>query len=233
MSFSDEVKKEAAAILPEEEHCKNALLTGLLAASDESLYKQAELSKKCCKKAFLRGIFLWAGSVTAPEKMYHLEMKFQTEKLADFMIKILDSFEVKAKKSIRKDRFVVYLKEGDEIVSVLALAGATKALLAFENVRVVKEVRNTVNRQVNCEAANLKKAATAGVAQGRDIEWIAEHIGFDRLPEQLREIAQVRLSHPEASLAELGALLDPPVGKSGVNHRLRRLRKIAEEEQLC
>lgn len=231
MSFSTIVKKELASSVPVAGHCREAELIASLSANDETLFKRAVLSNNCCKKAFLRGVFLWAGSVSDPEKVYHLEMKFETEALADEVVKIMQGFGVKAKKSIRKDRFVVYLKEGDEIADFLVLLGAQQALLELENVRVVKEVRNSVNRRVNCETANLQKTVESGMSQLKDIEWIAEHIGFERLPGNLREIAEARLNHPDASLTELGSYLDPPVGKSGVNHRLRRLKKIAEEEQ--
>ena len=125
---------------------------------------------------------------------------------------------------------MVYLKDGDEIVSLLALMQASASILDLENIRVVKDVRNVVNRRVNCETANLQKSVTASVSQTEDIRLIEERIGLEHLPSSLREIALLRLQYPDATIEELGTYLDPPVGKSGVNHRLRRLREIAKEE---
>jgi hypothetical protein len=140
----------------------------------------------------------------------------------------LIDFETDAKIVERKGHFVVYLKEGSQIVDILGSMGAFVSLMNLENVRILKEMRNTVNRKVNCETANISKTVNAAVKQVEDIERIRDTIGFDTLPPTLREIAQVRLEYPEAPLKELGTYLDPPVGKSGVNHRLRRLSEIAD-----
>jgi hypothetical protein len=182
----------------------------------------------CCKKAFLRGAFLVGGSISDPAKSYHFEIVCTSREQAEQLRSILIDFETDAKIVERKGHFVVYLKEGSQIVDILGSMGAFVSLMNLENVRILKEMRNTVNRKVNCETANIGKTVTAAVKQLEDIERIRDTIGFDALPPTLREIAQVRLDYPEAPLKELGTYLDPPVGKSGVNHRLRRLSEIAD-----
>ena len=141
---------------------------------------------------------------------------------------LIDSFDADAKIVERKERFVLYLKEGSQIVDMLNVMEAYVALMQLENVRILKEMRNSVNRKVNCETANINKTVSAAVRQLEDIRKIQKTIGFEHLPPQLAEIAQARLDHPDAALKELGTFLDPPVGKSGVNHRLRKLAEIAE-----
>jgi len=230
MSFSSDVKLELVGKEIKRDCCKNALLQALFQSFDEQAYGKADLHKTCCKKAFLRGIFLAFGMMMDPEKVYQLEINCSSKELSDYVIKLMSSFSINGKMIERRGRFVVYLKDGDEISSFLAVISADVSLLNLENVRVVKDVRNTVNRQVNCETANLQKSVSAGISQIEEIQWIDAHIGIDELPESLREIARVRLSHPEASLQELGTYLNPPVGKSGVNHRLRKLKKYFEEE---
>ena len=138
------------------------------------------------------------------------------------------SFDIEARIVLRKRYFVVYVKEGSQIAELLQIMEAPVALMELENIRIVKEMRNSVNRQVNCETANINKTVAASVKQIRDIEYIRDTMGFESLPENLEEMAQVRLLKPDATLKELGEALDPPVGKSGVNHRLRRLSEIAE-----
>lgn len=183
----------------------------------------------CCKRAYLRGAFLGAGSVSDPEKGYHLEFVNQTEKQAEFLKDIMISLKMEPKVVPRKNNFVLYLKEGTQIVDLLNIMGAHIALMELENVRIVKEVRNNVNRIVNCETANLKKTVSAAVRQMQDIEFIQNTIGISALPENLRQVATYRLEYPSSSLKELGELLMPPVGKSGVNHRLKKISEIAEQ----
>lgn len=141
----------------------------------------------------------------------------------------MQSFEVDAKVVSRKKHEVVYVKEGAQIVEILGLMGANVSLMNLENVRILKEMRNSVNRKVNCETANINKTVNAAVKQMEDIAYIRDTIGLERLPDNLEEIAQIRLEYPQASLKELGMLLTLPVGKSGVNHRLRKIGSIAEE----
>ncbi|MBM7561975.1 DNA-binding protein WhiA [Fusibacter tunisiensis] len=188
------------------------------------------VSKKCCKKAYLRGVFLGGGSISAPEKSYHMELithnQTYAEQLADFMN---SQFNLGAKTTLRKKNYIVYLKESEKIVDFLNVIGAHKTLLDYENVRIIKQMRNNVNRVVNCETANLSKTIDAAYEQIAAIRILDDHIGLEALPERLREIARIRVDNPEASLKELGELVSPPIGKSGVNHRLKKILEMAEK----
>jgi len=181
------------------------------------------------KRAYIRGAFLGGGSICNPEKTYHLEFVTHNDDYALRFSSLINSYGLTSKVIQRKNSYVVYLKEGEQIVDMLNIIGAHTNLLYLENVRIMKEMRNNVNRLVNCETANLGKTVNASVRQIESIRLIESEIGFQRLPKNLREIAELRLKYPEESLKELGELLEPPVGKSGVNHRLRRIEKIAEE----
>ena len=183
----------------------------------------------CCKRAFLRGAFMVAGSVTNPEKGYHLEIAVLSAKLAEQLKEEMSAFEIDAKIVERKKYQVVYIKEGAQIVDFLNVIGAHMALMEFENVRIVKEVRNSVNRQVNCETANITKIVNTAARQIEDIKYIQCNMGFSTLSDGLREIAELRLEYPDSSLQELGKMLDNPISKSGVNHRLKKLSNIANE----
>ena len=186
------------------------------------------LQNTCCKRAFLRGVFLASGSISDPRKSYHFEIVCHTKAQAEQIKEILEFFEGEPKIVRRNQRYVLYLKEGSQIVDSLNVMEAYVSLMNLENVRILKEMRNSVNRKVNCETANINKTVNAAVKQMEDIKRIRDTIGFDNIPEPLAEIAQARLDYPEATLKELGTYLDPPVGKSGVNHRLRKLAAIAE-----
>ena len=183
----------------------------------------------CCKRAFLRGVFMAAGSVSDPTKSYHFEIVCNAEEMAVQLQDMMSVFSIEAKIVPRKKVFVVYVKEGSQIVDILNIMEAHVALMDLENVRILKEMRNTVNRKVNCETANINKTVSAAMKQIEDITYLKDTIGLGRLPEGLEEMARVRLEHPEASLKELGELLSTPIGKSGVNHRLRKLGEIAEK----
>lgn len=196
---------------------------------ETSLKELPVLKKTCCRRAFLRGAFLTAGSVTDPEKNYHFEIACTGAYKAEHIKELLNYFGLDAKIVLRKKYYVVYLKEGSLISDALNIMEAHIAMMQFENVRIVKDVRNTVNRRVNCEAANINKTVSAAKKQIEDIEYIQKTIGLDRLPDALRDVAYARLEEPEAALKELGELLDPPVGKSGVNHRLRKLSQMAQD----
>ncbi len=187
------------------------------------------IRRQCCKRAFLRGIFLACGSVTDPHSRYHLELAVGSRDRAIRIQEIIGVFELEAKIIERKSGYVVYMKEGAAIVDFLNITGAHVALMEFENVRILKEMRNSINRQLNCETANIKKTVSAASRQTEDIRFIHDTIGFGNLSENLSQIARVRLENPEVTLKELGEKLDPPIGKSGVNHRLRKLSEIAEE----
>lgn len=186
------------------------------------------IQQPCCKRAFIRGAFLATGSISDPEKSYHFEIVCATLEKAEQLKDIICFFHIDAKIIQRKKYFVVYIKEGAQIVEILNVMEAHVALMNLENIRILKEMRNTVNRKVNCEAANINKTVFAAVKQMEDIKFIKNTIGFEKLAKGLQEIALLRLEHPEATLKELGAMLNPPVGKSGVNHRLRKLSEIAE-----
>ena len=184
--------------------------------------------KACCNRAFLRGVFLTSGSVTDPNSGYHLEIAAGDREHAARILEIMGIFGIEAKTIERKHNFVVYMKEGAAIVDFLNVVGAHKALMEFENVRILKEMRNSINRQVNCETANIKKTVSAAARQTEDIRYIHDTIGFGNLSENLSQIAKLRLENPDVSLKELGQMLEPPIGKSGVNHRLRKLSEIAQ-----
>lgn len=189
---------------------------------------QVIVQQPCCKRAFLRGAFLAAGSMSDPNKAYHFEIVCTDRNVAARLQQMMCSFDMDAKIVERKRMHVVYLKEGSQIVDMLNIMEAHLSLMELENVRILKEMRNSVNRKVNCETANLNKTVSAAVKQVEDIEYIKATIGLEKLPENLQEMAMIRLEHPHAALKELGEMLDPPVGKSGVNHRLRKIKEIAD-----
>ncbi|NLG05506.1 MAG: DNA-binding protein WhiA [Clostridia bacterium] len=185
------------------------------------------VQKACCKKAFIRTMFLSAGSISDPEKSYHFEIVCSDCEKAELIKDMINFFLLDAKIVKRKKYHVVYIKEGAQIVELLGLMGAHIALMDLENMRIVKEVRNSVNRRVNCETANIGKTVSAAVKQLEDIQYLIDIGEFKNLPIILRDIAQTRLEYPNASLLELGEMLTPVVGKSGVNHRLRKISEIA------
>lgn len=187
------------------------------------------IRKRCCKRAYLRGAFLGCGSVSNPEKGYHLEFLSHSKEYTKSLCSLLNEFDLHAKLIERKNTYVVYIKEGEHIVKLLSLMGAHTALLNLENIRIYKDMRNNINRIVNCETANLSKTVNASVRQVRNIEYIRDKIGFEHLSQSLRETAELRLAYPDASLKELGEMFSPSVGKSGVNHRFRKLESIVEE----
>lgn len=193
-----------------------------------SIVDNIVIQNTCCKRAFIRGSFISSGSISDPSKAYHFEIALPTRPKAVQLREMLNVFGIEAKIVQRKRYFVVYLKEGSQIVDLLNVMEAHIALMNLENVRILKEMRNSINRQVNCETANINKTVAAASKQVEDILFIKELIGFGELDEGLEEIATLRLAHPEASLKELGQLLSVPIGKSGVNHRLRKLSIIAD-----
>lgn len=187
------------------------------------------IKNSCCARAYLRGAFLSVGSMSDPKKSYHLEFVCNEKMQALQLQMILQEFQIEAKIIRRKKYDVVYLKEGSGIVDLLNVMGAHVSLMNLENLRIVKEMRNSVNRRVNCETANISKTVTAASKQIEDILLIRDKYGFENLPDNLRQMAEIRLEYPDAALKELGEYLEPPVGKSGVNHRLRRLSEIADK----
>ena len=189
------------------------------------------LMQPCCRKAFVKSAFLSAGSVSDPGRSYHLEIVARDDETADILIDILHGFSLGAKKVLRKEKTVVYLKEAEDIASMLALMGADSSYLAFESGRVMKEMNGNINRRVNCETANIEKTVNASVKQVSAIRRIESTKGLSSLPKSLIEIAELRLLHPELSLEELGKMCTPPLGKSGVNHRLRKLSELADKKR--
>lgn len=187
------------------------------------------VQQTCCRRSFIRGAFLAAGSMSDPNKSYHFEIVCDSDKMARQVQELICGFSMDAKIVLRKKSYVVYLKEGSQIVDILNIMEAHISLMELENVRILKEMRNTVNRKVNCETANINKTVSAAVKQVEDITYLRDTIGFEKLSEGLEEVALARLSNPDATLKELGELLSPPVGKSGVNHRLRKLSEVAEK----
>ncbi|HWT73611.1 MAG TPA: DNA-binding protein WhiA [Mobilitalea sp.] len=183
----------------------------------------------CCKRAFIRGAYLSSGSMSNPKKAYHLEIVVSNMEKAIQLRDMIQTFSVDAKIVMRKKNYVVYIKEGSQIVDLLNVMEAHVALMDLENVRILKEMRNSINRQVNCEAANISKTVAAASKQIDDIIYIRDNVGLGDLADGLEDIARLRIDYPEASLKELGAMLLPPIGKSGVNHRLRKLSMIADQ----
>lgn len=180
-------------------------------------------------KAFVRGAFLGAGSLTNPEQRYHLEVIFSNLEDAEKIQKRLEEYTIYSKILKRNKTYSIYMKDGEDISRFLAFIGASSSMLKFEEIRVIRDIRNHVNRKVNCETANLKKTVDTGVRQVEDIKLIIKKKKFDELPESLQEIAKLRIKNPSMSLADLGKELKEPIGKSGVNHRLKKLEEIAEE----
>ncbi len=186
------------------------------------------IKNSCCQRAFLRGAFLSVGSMSDPRKGYHLEFVCTDEGKARQLQGVIQGFGMEAKVILRKKYYVVYLKEGESIVDLLNVCEAHVSLMKLENLRILKDMRNSINRRVNCETANITKTVNASARQIEGIEYIRDHYGLEKLPPNLRQMAEVRLENPDAPLKELGECLDPPVGKSGVNHRLRKLCEFAD-----
>lgn len=181
------------------------------------------------EKAFIRGAFLGSGTINNPEKKYHLEISLRNLESAKYILEILKKYNIDFKILEKAKGYSTYTKDGEEISKFLALIGANSSVLKFEEIRVYRDIKNNINRKVNCETANLNKIVNSSVKQINDIKYLREKEKFNELPEQLREIAEIREENPDVSLEELGKLLKNPIGKSGVNHRLRKIQQIAEE----
>ena len=210
MSFAKEVKEE---------------LIGLKVWDNNSALKQDEQIKRIT----IREAFIKSGSMADPNKEYHLEIIEKSKKKTDELLAILEEFYISAKYIKRPKFYVIYIKGGEEISKFLAFIGATNSVLKFEDVRVLRETKNAINRKVNCETANLNKTINASVSQIENIKLLKKLRKFEKLPDSLKDIANLRLEYPEASLTELGQMLDEPIGKSGVNHRLKKIEEIANE----
>lgn len=188
------------------------------------------IKNNCCKRAYLRGAFLAGGSVNNPEgSSYHLEIASMYEEHCQALVQLANRFGLNARCIERKKGFIFYIKEGEKIIELLNIIGAHQALFKFEDVRIMRDMRNSVNRIVNCETANLNKTIGASVRQIDNIKLLEKEMGLESLPDKLREVAEIRLKHPDMNLKEVGELLKGKVSKSGVNHRLRKIDELAEK----
>lgn len=189
------------------------------------------IKKKCCKRSYLRGAFLAGGSVNNPEtSSYHLEISSLYQEHSESLCELMNKFGLNSKTLERKKGYITYLKEAEKIAEFLNIIGAHNALLKFEDIRIVRDMRNSVNRLVNCETANLNKTISAAIRQVENIRYIQETVGIDALPEKLREIAELRITHQDVTLKELGEMVSGgTISKSGINHRLRKIDEIAEK----
>ncbi len=213
---------------------KSYLLEKLLLENKEIILEdnanvKIQLEDEICKKSIVRGAFLGGGSINNPENKYHLEIIFSSKENARYISNIVKEYEIECKILEKNNKYSLYCKEGETISNLLAFMGASSSVLKFEEIRVVRDMRNNVNRLVNCETANLNKTINASLKQIEDIKLIKEKNQFKNLSKNLQEISELRLKNPEASLLELGNMLDVPVGKSGVNHRLKAISEIADE----
>jgi len=186
-------------------------------------------NQELLEKAFVRGSFLGGGSINNPKNTYHLEITFSSGENANIVLAILNKYEIQFKNIEKKNGYALYTKDGDEISKFLALIGANSSVLKFEEVRVYRDIRNNVNRKVNCETANLNKTLNAALKQIENIKYLKQIGQFDKMPEQLQEIANLRLENPEASLVEIGQMLSKPIGKSGVNHRFYNIEQFVSK----
>lgn len=215
-------------VLPSEE-VEKIVFAMRLSPMDFRKLEDDLLKNICCRKAFLRGAFMASGSVSKPQSDYHLELTCESENFAKNIIKTMKYFNLTAKLTDRKEEQVIYLKEGDAVSAFLSVAGASNAYMEFENVRVLKDMRNNVNRIVNCETANLEKTIKSAVWQIAYIKFLQKKNVFLKMKKTLRDVAELRLNNPESSLLEMASLADPPLTKSGINHRLKKIEQIALE----
>ena len=210
MSFATDIKEE---IEKQKVWDNNSILT-----------QEEQINRICVREAFLK-----SGFINDPNKEYHLEIVFKTKKKCEQIKNILQEYSINARTIKRGNNYILYLKDGEEISNFLALIGANSSVLKFEEIRVIKDTRNNINRLVNCETANINKIITAAVTQIKAIEHLKQINKFNDLPNNLKEIANLRLKNPDSSLEELGKMLKKPIGKSGVNHRLNKIIEIANE----
>ena len=215
------LKIESEKIVPGRNYCQTMKVSRL------------DVMQDCCRRAYVKGVFMTSGSISDPNKGYHLEIVCDNRGRAEFIQEIINGFGIVSRIIQRKKYHVVYLKDGEMIVEMLGIMGAHISLMNMENIRIKKDIRNKINRRVNCEAANLNKTVSAAVKQVNDINYIIQTKGIDFLPENLQELAVARLENEDASLKELGEMMTPPIGKSGVNHRLRKISEIAENMRGC
>ena len=190
---------------------------------------RAILSRECCRKAYLRGAFLACGWISQPEKAYHFEFAAPDEEQAKTLQELIARWDVQARISARKSQHIVYVKKSEDVETLLGVLGASSALLTFENVRIMKSLRNDLNRQMICDDFNTDKTVRAAAQQLDDIAVIEKYLGLGKLPASLRQAAEARIASPDATLSQLGELMDPPAAKSAVNKRIRRLGELAQK----
>lgn len=190
---------------------------------------RAILSRECCRKAYLRGAFLACGWISQPEKAYHFEFAAPDEEQAKTLQELIARWDVQARISARKSQQIVYVKKSEDVETLLGVLGASSALLTFENVRIMKGLRNDLNRQMICDDFNTDKTVRAAAQQLDDIAVIEKYLGLGKLPASLRQVAEARIASPDATLSQLGELMDPPAAKSAVNKRIRRLGELAQK----
>ncbi|MGI6168457.1 MAG: DNA-binding protein WhiA [Christensenellales bacterium] len=227
-------KQSAYTILLEGEEAEALLRkAGVLRKNQDSFsvveFNWTKIKRNCCRGAFLRGCFLACGSLSDPKKTYHLEFVLQNLELAEAICRLMEILGLKCRVSSRKQTYVVYCKDGESIADFLALTGAHDAILELENIRVLKDVRNNVNRMVNCETANIQKTLDASYRQIENIEYLLKNAGYESLPSKLQMAAEARLNNPDMTLSELAQNMSPPISRSAMNHRLRRLDELAQE----
>ena len=183
------------------------------------------------QKWLIRGAYMGAGSINNPEKKYHLELGIRKKEYADDVHAILEKLDVKSSMIIKRNEYAIYIKDGEEISKFLALISANRSVIKFEEIRVQRYMNNKINRIVNCETANMNKTINASIEQIEAIRRLKKSNKFKTLDEPLKEIAEIRLKNPNASLIEIGKMLKEPIGKSGVNYRLKKLVELGKEEE--
>ena len=235
MSFSQDIKNEILSIRNNKKCCKNVQRFAELITEGEDV-NTSELRKQikensCCKKAFLRGLFLGSGCIVDPNTDYHFEVTTKTKKNANFILDVINNvigFEAKLLKR-SSHLFVIYIKDSEQISMLLSHLGASKALFSYENIRVERSIKNNINRTINCETANLGKTISAAYKQLMAIEKLEKNNMIEKLPQELKEICKLRKENPEMSLSDLTDLCSDNISKSGVNHRLKKIIQISEK----
>lgn len=232
-SVEGRARTEHVIRVPDAEETSSLLVSLGLSESLEregrlTVIKNTALSLNCCKRSFLRAAYCMSGTMNDPAKSYHFEIAVPEESIAHILCAMMEEYDCMPKLTMRRGITCLYLKDGNRISDMLSVMEAHGMLLRFESERAVREVRGNVNRKVNIEVSNLQKAAKASEKQIKDIELIRDTVGLGSLPEDLADMAKLRLSHPEATLFELGEMLSPALGRSGVNHRLQKLCMIAD-----
>ena len=229
---TDRLGGQTHYVLSPEAGDAKALIEAISLLDDSQLFGMRSapdaIGSDCCRRAFLRGAFLFCGSISDPNKSYQLEFAQSSAALGESICEIMRGYGLSARLSTRKSQNVCYVKDAEGVSDALALLGASIAVMTFENVRIIKGLRNDVNRQVNCDKNNMDKVLNASEKQLSMIKTIERRLGMDGMPDTLREIAQLRIEYPDASLTDLGQMLTPPIGKSGVNARMRKLEMLAE-----